>query len=213
MQVSGFKVGKVNVIELDGPRVLVTFTVDKNIRLGDRTEAAIKTKGLLGTKILEAHPPRRRQQSEPDSARAHHVALPAARRARRSGARTISGLNTNQLSESLRVLADTFADTPPSWRSRSRVSPRFSQTLNDRDAQLRNLLANANKATTVLAERSDQIVSLVGDTNALLVELQSQRDALDQISGNISALSQQLKGFISENRDTSSPRSTSSTGC
>ena len=40
-------------IELDGPQVLVTFTVDEDIRLGDRTEAAIKTKGLLGTKVLE----------------------------------------------------------------------------------------------------------------------------------------------------------------
>ena len=45
---------------------------------------------------------------------------------------------------------------------------RFSQTLNERDAQLRELLANANKATGVLAQRSDQVVSLVHDTNALL---------------------------------------------
>ena len=58
MQVSGFQVGKVQSIELDGPRVLVTFTVDKDIRLGDRTEAAIKTRGLLGTKILEVDVPR-----------------------------------------------------------------------------------------------------------------------------------------------------------
>ena len=36
-----------------GQQVLVKFTVDKDIRLGDRTEAAIKTKGLLGAKILE----------------------------------------------------------------------------------------------------------------------------------------------------------------
>ena len=47
-------------IELDGPRVLVKFNVDKNVRLGDRTEAAIKTKSLLGTKILEVTSARRR---------------------------------------------------------------------------------------------------------------------------------------------------------
>ena len=51
---------------------------------------------------------------------------------------------------------------------------RFSQTLDERDAQLRNLLANANKATGVLAERSDQVVSLVANTNALLAQLQNQ---------------------------------------
>ena len=82
---------------------------------------------------------------------------------------------------------------------------RFSQTLNDRDAQLRNLLANANKATAVLSERSDQIARLVADSNALLVQLKSQSRALDQISGNITTVSRQLKGFISDNRQTLKP--------
>src|SRR5215218_11441776 len=36
VQVSGFQVGKVESIDLDGPRVLIKFTVDKDIRLGDR---------------------------------------------------------------------------------------------------------------------------------------------------------------------------------
>jgi phospholipid/cholesterol/gamma-HCH transport system substrate-binding protein len=82
---------------------------------------------------------------------------------------------------------------------------RFSDTLDQRDAQLRNLLANADKATAVLAERSDQVVSLIADTNALLVQLQSQSSALDQISNNISAVSRQIKGFIAENRETFKP--------
>ena len=57
----------------------------------------------------------------------------------------------------------------------------------------------------MLAERSDQVVSLITNTNALLAELQSQSAALDQISGNISALSEQLQGFIAENRETMRP--------
>ncbi len=77
---------------------------------------------------------------------------------------------------------------------------RFSQTIDERDAQLRRLLANANKVTAVLAERSDQVVGLVANTNALLVQLQTQSAALDDISANISALAQQLSGFIADNR-------------
>src|SRR5206468_12633340 len=82
---------------------------------------------------------------------------------------------------------------------------RFSQTLNERDAQLRGLLSNARKATTVLAERTDQIVGLIHDTDALLAALRSQSAALDQISGNVSALAQQIHGFIGENRSTLKP--------
>ncbi|WP_373368705.1 MCE family protein, partial [Mycobacterium intracellulare] len=80
-----------------------------------------------------------------------------------------------------------------------------SKTIDERDTELRNLLSNANKATKVLAERSDKIVGLVANTNVLLVQLRSQSRALEQISHHLSALAQQLKGFISENRNTLKP--------
>jgi len=204
VQVSGFQVGKVTSIELDGPRVLIKFTVNKNIRLGGRTEAAIKTKGLLGTKILEVYSRGDGQQDGtiPLERTTSPYQLPDALG---ELATTISGLNTNQLSDSLRVLSETFSDTPPELRIAVEGVARFSETLNERDAQLRELLTDADKTTTVLAERSNQIVGLVSNTNALLAELQSQSAALDQISGNISALSQQLQGFIGENRATMKP--------
>ncbi len=204
VQVSGFKVGQVKSIELDGSRVLIKFTVDKHIRLGNRTEAAIKTKGLLGTKLFEV-------TSRGDGQLEGPIPLERTRSpyelpdALGDLATTISGLNTDQLSDSLRVLATTFADTPPQLRVAVEGVARFSQTLDERDAQLRGLLTNADKATTVLAERSNQIVKLIADSNALLAELQSQSAALDQLGGNISALSQQLQGFIAENRDTMKP--------
>jgi chromosome segregation ATPase len=113
---------------------------------------------------------------------------------------TVGGLKTDQLNQSLTTLAQTFAETPDNVKIAVDGVARISQTLNERDSQLRDLLANANKATTVLAERSEKIVGLVHNTNALLVELQSQSAAMDQISGNISALSQQLQEFIEDNR-------------
>ena len=203
-QVSGFRVGEVSSIELDGPRVLVKVTVDKNIRLGDRTEAAIKTRGLLGSKILEvaSRGDGRQEGPIPVERTTSPYQLPDALG---ELATTISGLNTNQLSDSLRVLSETFSEAPPQLRIAVEGVARFSDTLNERDAQLRGLLTNANKSTAVLAERSGQVVSLIANTNALLVQLESQSAALDQISGSISALSQQLQGFIAENRETMRP--------
>ncbi|MGE2719126.1 MCE family protein [Mycolicibacterium celeriflavum] len=204
VHVSGFEVGQVQSIKLDGPRALVTFTVAKHIRLGDRTEAAIKTEGLLGTKLLEvtSRGDGQLEGTIPLDRTTAPYELPDALG---ELAMAISGLNTNQLSDSLRVLADTFSDTPPELRVAIEGVARFSDTLNQRDEQLRNLLGNANKATTVLSERSNQIVSLVNNTNALLAELRSQSAALDEVSGNISALSRQLGGFIAENRETLRP--------
>src|SRR4051812_24582463 len=196
VQVSGYKVGSVGSISLeDSNKVLVTFTVNKDIRIGDRTEVAIKTKSLLGAKILEVTPRGDGELGKPialDRTRSPYQ-LPDALGDLTSA---ISGLDTDQLSTSLNVLSQTFADTPPALRTAVEGIGRFSDTLDKRDAELRKLLQNANKVTGVLSERSDQVLMLLQDTNALLVQLQSQSAALDQISGNVSAVSQQLKGFI-----------------
>src|SRR5258705_312681 len=41
VQVSGFKVGKVDSVTLDGPRVLVKFNMDEHLRLGERGDQVV----------------------------------------------------------------------------------------------------------------------------------------------------------------------------
>jgi phospholipid/cholesterol/gamma-HCH transport system substrate-binding protein len=198
VQVAGFKVGEVKSVKLDGPHVLITFTVNKDIRLGDRTEAAVKTKSLLGAKILEVGPRGDGTLSGPIPA--DHT-TPAYQLPDALGdlSATISGLDTDKVNESLSTLAETFRDTPPDLKLAVAGVARFSQTLNERDQQLRGLLANANKVTGVLAERTDKVVSLIANTNALLIALQTRSSELDRLGANISALAKQLAGLIAEN--------------
>ena len=199
VQVSGYRVGQVSSIKLDGSKVLVTFKIADDIRLGDRTEAAIKTNTLLGTKILQVSPrgTGRLSQTIPLG---HTTSPYELSDALGDLTQTINGLDTRQLSSSLATLAQTFKDTPPDLKIALEGVSRFSQTLNTRDEQLRNLLANANKATSVLAQRSDQVVSLIANTDALLASLLSQSNSLGQIANNVSALGKQLSGLIADNR-------------
>ncbi|WP_184438904.1 MCE family protein [Mycobacterium sp. AZCC_0083] len=199
VRVSGLGVGRVSDIRLEGTKVLVDFTVHDGVELGAQTEAAIKTETVLGTKFLELTPrgdgnldgtiPLERTTSPYD--------LPTALGDLTS---TISALDTTQLSSALTTLADTFKDTPPDLKLALEGVARFSDTLNTRDAQLRNLLANANKVTAVLAKRSDQIASQVVNTNALLAELLSQRSSVDALFNNLTAVSHQLSGLVDDNR-------------
>ncbi|BDX31317.1 Mce family protein Mce3C [Mycobacterium antarcticum] len=200
VQVSGYPAGKVSSISLDGAQVLVTFTVDDSVRMGEDSEAAIKTKSLLGTKVLDVTPRGGGSLNGPIplSRTVSPYQLPDALA---DLAKTISGLDTNQLSGSLSTLSDTFADTPDELRNAVQGVARFAETINTRDSQLRSLLDNAAKVTGVLAKRTDAIVSLVGDTNALLAQLRIQSAAVDRLWDSISAVSQQLKAFIGENRE------------
>lgn len=199
VRVSGFQVGAVTSVELDGARVLIKFNVRKDIQLGNRTEAAIKAKSLLGAKVLELTP---RGDGDLTGPIPLERTTPAYQLPDALGdfSQTIKSLKTDQVNESLSTLAQTFQNTPPELRTAVEGLARFSQTLNDRDAELRNLLADSNKVTTVLSQRSDQVVRLILNANALLAELQTQDSALDHIAGKVSALSRQLSGFIADNR-------------
>ena len=102
-------------------------------------------------------------------------------------------------------MSTTLQDTPPQLKVAVDGVARFSQTIDQRDAELRNLLSNASKATGVLADRTGEIVQLIHDSNSLLAALRNQSASLDAISGNISALAQQLHGFIADNRTSLKP--------
>lgn len=204
VEVSGLRVGQVSSIDLDGDRVLVRFHIDGDVQVGDRSEAAIKTKTVLGAKFIEVTPRGGGRQSG---------SIPIARTtspyqladALGELSTTVNGLDTDELSASLATLAQTFSETPPDVRVAVQGASRFADTIAKRDEQLRSLLSRASSVAKVLSERSDQIVNLVTDTNALLAALRSQSDALDQIAGNIAAVSRQVHAFISENRQTFKP--------
>lgn len=204
VEVSGLRVGQVSSVALDGTRVLVSFHLDKGIQVGDRSEAAIKTKTVLGAKFIEIAPRGDGQQSAPIPLERTTSPYQLAD-ALGDLSLTVSDLNTDELSQSLSTLAETFSDTPPELRVAVQGVSRFADTLARRDQQLRSLLSNVNKVSGVLSERSDEIVGIITNSNALLAQLRTESGALDHISGNISAVSQQLSGFVDDNRRTFKP--------
>ncbi|ODQ96370.1 MCE family protein [Mycolicibacterium holsaticum] len=204
VEVSGFRVGKVESLGLDNGRVIVAFNVDNHIRLGDKTEAAINTKTLLGAKLLKVMPRGDGHQVGPipiERTRSPYQ-LPDALG---DLASTISGLDTDQLSQSLAVLSNTFKNTPSSLKRAVDGVGRLADTLDRRDAQLRNLLVNADRVSAVLAEDSDHIVTLVTATNTLLESLHRESSALDAISNHIARATSQVQGLIADNRDALKP--------
>lgn len=199
VRVSGMGVGRVSDIRLEGNKVRVGFTVRKGIQLGDRTEAAIKTETILGSKMLELTPRGEGQLTGviPLQRTTSPYGLPVALGDLTT---TISGLDTNQLSSALTALADALKETPSTLKPALEGVARFSQTLNNRDAQLRSLLGNANKVSGVLGRRSQQIASLVSNSNALLAALLDERDSLDALLTNLAAVSHQISGLVNDNR-------------
>jgi phospholipid/cholesterol/gamma-HCH transport system substrate-binding protein len=201
VRVAGVRVGQVEDITLDDGHVLVKFRIDEGTEFGDETGASIRVKTLLGAMFL-ALEPAGSGQLDPDSE------IPLARTASPydvveafSGlASTEQRIDTDQLAQSLNVLADTFRNTPDEVRSSLRGLSRLSQNVAARDEQLNTLLTNAAKVSKVLADRNDDLKQLFRDGNVLLQAVYERRQAVHNLLLATVKLSHQLTGLVKDTR-------------
>ncbi len=156
VNVSGIKVGKVTGVELAGDAAKVTFTVDRDIRVGDQSLVAIKTDTVLGEKSLAVTPQgaASRRSSRWAAPRLRTRSTPRCR----ISARTPASWTSRSSSRRCRRSPTRCATPPRSCAARSTASPNLSRSLNKRDEALEQLLAHAKKVSDTLgaARRSGQ---------------------------------------------------------
>ncbi|MCV7379792.1 mammalian cell entry protein [Mycobacterium alsense] len=196
--VSGFKVGKVQSVGLAGDSAKVTFSVDRHVRVGDQSLAAIRTDTILGERSIAVTPggggtattiPRSRTTTPYTLAGALEDL-----------GQNASNLNKPQFDQALNVLTDTLRDATPELRGALDGVTSLSRTLNRRDEALQGLLAHAKSVTAVLSQRAGQVNRLVDDGNQLFAALDERRAAIGQLISGIDDLSQQISGFVADNR-------------
>ena len=76
----------------------------------------------------------------------------------------------------------------------------LSRSLNRRDEALDQLLTHAKRVSDTLAQRAGQVNQLVTEGNLLFAALDQRRQALRDLIAGIDDVSQQLSGFVADNR-------------
>lgn len=196
--VSGLKVGKVTSVGLAGDTAKISFSVDRHVTVGDQSLAAIRTDTILGERSIAVTPAGSgRGTTIPLSRTTTPYTLAGALEDLGENA---SNLNKPQFEQALNVLTDTLRDATPDLRGALDGVTTLSRTLNRRDEALQSLLAHAKSVTGVLAQRADQVNKLVDDGNELFAALDERRAALGRLISGIQGLSQQISGFVADNR-------------
>ena len=198
VNVSGINVGKVSAVELAGDTAKVTFTVDRDIKVGDQSMVAIKTDTVLGEKSLAVTP-----QGGGES-----TVIPLGRTttpytlntALQDLGQNASELDKPRFEQALQVLTDSLRDATPHLRGALDGVANLSRSLNKRDEALEQLLGHAKRVSDTLAQRSGQVNQLITDGNLLFAALDERRQALSNLIAGIDDVSEQLSGFVADNR-------------
>src|SRR4029078_9233238 len=196
--VSGIMVGKVTGVELAGDAAKVTFTVDRDVRVGDQSLVAIKTDTVLGEKSLAVTPQGTREAT----------VIPLGRTptpytlnsAPQDLGQDASELDKPKFEQALQTLTDTLRDATPQLRGALDGVANLSRSLNKRDQALEELLLHAKNVSDTLAQRAGQVNQLITDGNQLFAALDERRQALSTLIAGIDDVSHQLSGFVADNK-------------
>lgn len=200
--VSGIKVGTVSSIELDDGDALVKFTINSKYALGSDTTAHIRTGSLLGERVLTL-------ESAGSGTLSPDATIPTSRTTSPYSLTDALGeltantadTDTASLNQSLDTLAQTLDQVAPQLGPTFDGLSRVSQSLNNRNESLAELLSTAGDVTQIFSERSNQVNALILNANDLLAVLDDRRYAITSLLASISAVSQELTGVVADNEN------------
>ncbi|WP_438494716.1 MlaD family protein, partial [Streptomyces asiaticus] len=130
VHVSGIAVGKVSGVALAGDTAKVSFTVDRNIKIGDQSLVAIKTETVLGQKSLSVTP----------KGSGSSTVIPLGRTttpytlktALQDLGQNVSELDKPKFEQALQTLTDTLRDATPQLRGALDGVANLSRSINTR---------------------------------------------------------------------------------
>lgn len=206
VQVAGVDVGRVDEIEINEDHVVVHFEITDPARFGPQSGASIEVLNLLGEKFLEVHPAGPGQMEE-DARIPRSRTEPAYDIVNALGdlTTTTQQIDTEQLSQALNTLSDTFRGSSDEVRGSLRGLSRLTRTIAGRDAELQTLLDRAHETADILDSRKGQLTKLMRDGELLLEELRARREVIHQLLVGATDLSQQLTGLVRENEKELAP--------
>ena len=205
VRVAGVKVGTVRDIELAGNKVVVDFTVT-DVRLGNRTEAGIEVKTLLGQHFLSVTPAGQGSLREDATIPLDRTStpvniVPAFNRLADETART----DTAQVAAAFDSLATTLRRTAPDMEGALTGLSRLSTSVTKRDQQIASLFDKAESVTGVVAARDKELGELLTASDQVLSVLERRKETIRQVISGTRALAVQLRGLVRDNRATLAP--------
>ncbi|CAN5486660.1 MCE family protein [soil metagenome] len=201
VQVAGIRVGRVQSVDLDGAKVVVTFEVDHGVQFGTDSGASIEVLNLLGEKYLELSPdgpgqldpgtpiPLERTESAYDIIGVFGDLTT-----------TTEDIDKDTLKQAFDVLSDTVDAAAPEIAASFDGISRLSRTVASRDEQLQKLFRSSKGVTKVLADRSDDLVALMGSADQVFEELTKRRADIHRLLVNARTLAVELRGVAQDNQ-------------
>lgn len=205
--VSGAEVGKVRKVRLDGGLVIADLALsDRDIEIGDRTQARIITMTLLGRAAVALEPRGSGDLRAGGTIRADRTSSPYNLTSTLNQlTETSAAIDKKRLAAALEQTSATLSESSPDLRPALDGIAALSSAVAENDDELVSLVDRADRVTGVLAGRDRQLASLLGAGRSLLGELDARQDVVIGLLKSARRLSGQLRLMLTETDDVLAP--------
>jgi phospholipid/cholesterol/gamma-HCH transport system substrate-binding protein len=192
-------VGTVNDIAVRHGAAVVTLSVDATVALGSQTTAHIRTRTLLGERVVTLDSAGSGTLHPRDVIPLPRTSSPYSLTEAVSDLTTnAAGTDTAALNQSLDTLSATIDQISPQLGPTFDGLTRLSQSLNERNESLSALLKSAATVSGILGQRSQQLNTLILNANDLVTVLNDRRLALANLLINTRMVAQQVSGLVAD---------------
>jgi len=200
VRVAGMDVGQVTAEALELDHVLVSFRVDRAVKVGADSTASIKLATLLGGRYLEltlaggGGLPR-------DRIVLAHTSVPYDLQSLiQTGTPLLEDLDGAKLQAALRSVSNNLRGDGPKISAALDGLSRLSTVVVARRDQVAHLITSADAVTQLVNQRSDQLYALMGQSDQLLRGLLRLRDVIGGMLTDLASLTRELRKTIDENQ-------------
>jgi len=200
VQVAGVNVGKVTGIKLGGDKVDITFTVDKDIRLGDQTRLDVKVATLLGTHFLAVIPGGAGDIGDkPIPVSQTHIPFNL-QDVIEQGTPEVNEFDVDAIERSFKEMSKILSVAGDDVKPALVQVGKLSSLIASRSDDLGELLRATSQVSKQLTDSSDDIIALMKASDLILDTLNSRREAIHKLLTDVSTLGVQLNAIVQENR-------------
>lgn len=204
VRVAGVRVGQVDGLKVEnGNRILVSFHVDTEQHLSDRTHVMVRYENLLGDRYLElAQPPGTGTALPPGSTIPESRTSPALDLdVLLNGFRPLfQGLQPQQINELATGIVNTLQGRGGTIQSLLGRTASLTNGLADRDQVIGSLLTNLDVVLSSVDAHDTQFRQAIGQLRGLVSGLAADRNPIGSALGDISQLANVLGALFGEVR-------------
>lgn len=196
VQVHGVPSGEVTGIELEEDTVVVSFALDSDIELGERSVAKVRVATLLGTHYLEVDPNGGGGLAD-DRIPLDRTEVPYNLQdvlEESSGA--LDELDPKLLAQALTAVAGTLGASQEEIGPALEGVARLSEVVSKRSSQVGDLLKSTRRVTDQLSDSSKDIVGLMTQTNLVVSEITARKEAIHQLLVETTELATALTAIV-----------------